>query len=81
MVAYTTTFESQLENSAPLVISFPGPLHEDGRIVNAPTLSGIDSKIPDIGAELSQRTGRPVHSLTTSRRPPCTLPETADGTG
>jgi C7-cyclitol 7-kinase len=61
--AYTTTSESLVEKSAPLVISFPGPLHEDGRIVNAPTLSGLDSKIPDIGAELSQRTGRVVHIL------------------
>jgi len=61
--AYTTASESLVEESAPLVISFPGPLHEDGRIVNAPTLSGLDSKIPDIGAELSQRTGRVVHIL------------------
>ncbi len=63
IVTYTTVSESLIEKSAPLVISFPGPLQEDGRIVNAPTLSGNDSKIPDIGAELSQRTGRVVHIL------------------
>jgi C7-cyclitol 7-kinase len=63
IVAYTTASESLVEKSAPLVISFPGPLHEDGKIVNAPTLSGVDSKIPDLGAELSQRTGRMVHIL------------------
>ena len=63
IVAYSITSESLVEKSAPLVISFPGPLHEDGRIVNAPTLSGLDSKIPDIGAELSERTGREVYIL------------------
>jgi glucokinase len=61
--AYTTAAGCLVEKSAPLVISFPGPLHEDGRIVNAPTLSGPEGNIPDIGAELSQRTGRVVHVL------------------
>jgi predicted NBD/HSP70 family sugar kinase len=61
--AYTTTSERLVGKSAPLVISFPGPLHNDGRIVNAPTLSGPSGKIPDIGAELSRRTGRAVHIL------------------
>jgi len=63
IAAYTTASEGLVEKSAPLVISFPGPLHEDGRIVNAPTLSGLESDIPDIGAKLSQRTGRVVHIL------------------
>jgi C7-cyclitol 7-kinase len=63
IAAYTTASEALVERSAPLVISFPGPLHEDGRIVNAPTLSGQDDKIPDLCAELSRRTGRGVHIL------------------
>jgi glucokinase len=38
-------------------------LQEDGTIVNAPTISGLTSEIPDIRAELSRRTGRVVHIL------------------
>jgi len=62
-VAYTKASEGLVEKSAPLVISFPGPLHEDGRIVNAPTVSGIDGKIPDISSSLFQSTGREVYVL------------------
>lgn len=60
---YTAASQHLVENTAPLVISFPGPLHEDGRIVNAPTVSGLDGNVPDIAAELSHRTGRAVHVL------------------
>jgi C7-cyclitol 7-kinase len=63
IAAYATRSNGFVEKSAPLVISFPGPLHEDGRIVNAPTVSGLDGTIPDLGADLSERTGRRVHIL------------------
>lgn len=63
ITAYTTASGGLVEKSAPVVISFPGPLHEDGRIVNAPTLSGIDNNIPDINIELSRRTDRIIHIL------------------
>lgn len=63
IAAYETRCDRLVEKTAPLVISFPGPMHEDGRIVNAPTVSGPDNKAPDLCAELSQRTGRVVHIL------------------
>jgi C7-cyclitol 7-kinase len=63
ITAFVTDYDRPVERSAPLVISFPGPLHDDGRIVNAPTVSGRDTKIPDIRAELSRRTGHAVHLL------------------
>ena len=61
--AYTTASEALVGKSAPLVISFPGPLYDDGRIVNAPTVTGKNSEIPDLCAELSKRTGRVVRIL------------------
>jgi len=48
---------------APLAVSFPGPLREDGQIVNAPTVAGIDERVPDVPGELSRRTGRDVYLL------------------
>ncbi len=61
--AYATSCDGLVEKTAPLVLSFPGPMHEDGRIVNAPTVSGSDNEVPDLGQELSRRTGRAVHIL------------------
>jgi predicted NBD/HSP70 family sugar kinase len=63
MVVCAKRLETRVEKTAPLVISFPGPLHEDGKIINAPTVSGIDDNIPDLRAELYSCTGRAVHIL------------------
>ena len=63
ITAYATTCNHLVEKAAPLVISFPGPIYENGRVVNAPTVSGPDNDVPDLGAELSKRTGRVVHIL------------------
>jgi len=63
ITTYAVDSRNLVEKSAPLVVSFPGPLHEDGRVVNAPTVSGTDGWIPDLRAELSERTGRAVHIL------------------
>lgn len=60
---YAATSSNVVGDAAPLAVSFPGPLHEDGRIVNAPTIAGIDERIPDVPAELSRRTGRHVYLL------------------
>ncbi len=49
--------------AAPLAVSFPGPLHADGRVVNAPTVAGGDERVPDVRAELSRRTGSDVYVL------------------
>lgn len=60
---YIKNANGQIEQSAPVVISFPGPLNDDGRIVNAPTVTGVDEVVPDIRSELSLRTGRNVYVL------------------
>jgi glucokinase len=60
---YASTSSSVVGTAAPLAISFPGPLHEDGRIVNAPTIAGRDEQVPDVPGELSRRTGRVVYLL------------------
>jgi glucokinase len=61
IVAYVSDSGKLVDCDAPLAISFPGPIHEDGRIVNAPTVTGLDTQVPDVRAELSRRTGRDVH--------------------
>jgi predicted NBD/HSP70 family sugar kinase len=63
IAAYAINCDRLVEKSAPLVISFPGPLHEDGTMVNAPTVSGLDSKLPDLREELTRKSGRRVHIL------------------
>jgi predicted NBD/HSP70 family sugar kinase len=63
IVGYVSNSASLVESVAPLAISFPGPLHEDGRIVNAPTVTGLDEKVPDILGELARRTSREVYLL------------------
>jgi C7-cyclitol 7-kinase len=63
VVSYVTSSQPLVERGAPLAFSFPGPLREDGSIVNAPTVSGLDEHVPDIRAELSRRTGRDVYLL------------------
>lgn len=48
---------------SPIVVSFPGPIDEAGRILQAPTLTGGDAQIPNIQAELESLSNRPVHLL------------------
>jgi C7-cyclitol 7-kinase len=63
IVSYVTSSQPLVERDAPLAFSFPGPLREDGSIVNAPTVSGLDGHVPNIRAELARRTGRDVYLL------------------
>jgi C7-cyclitol 7-kinase len=63
IVSYAANSANLVAEGAPLAISFPGPLQEDGSIVNAPTVTGSDEQVPDIRAELSRRTGRDVYLL------------------
>lgn len=60
---YATSSSKVVEAAAPLAVSFPGPVREDGRIVNAPTVAGVDERVPDVPGELSRRTGRHVYLL------------------
>jgi C7-cyclitol 7-kinase len=63
IAGYAARSSHLVARTAPVVISFPGPLQEDGSIVNAPTISGKAGKIPGFVHELSARTGRVVHLL------------------
>src|SRR5258708_10804730 len=40
VVSYVSNSANLVESVAPLAMSFPGPLNQDGRIVNAPTVTG-----------------------------------------
>ena len=63
IAGYVASSQALVEANAPVALSFPGPLHEDGRIVNAPTVTGLDEQVPDIRSELARRTGRNVYLL------------------
>src|SRR6185436_5178187 len=49
--------------SSPLVIAFPGPVTASGRVLSAPSLTGMRGCPYELGAELAQRTGRRIHLL------------------
>jgi len=49
--------------AAPVVVSFPGPVLNGRRILDAPTVAGPSCKLPDLRAVLAERTGRDVHIL------------------
>jgi C7-cyclitol 7-kinase len=67
VISSIVTFESSVKcnipSDAPIVVSFPGPIAHPSRILSAPTLVGEGNSIPDLGSELSELTGRPVHLL------------------
>jgi len=52
-----------LPSNAPIVIAFPGPIGPTGQVLDAPTLVGPGGAMPDLPADLSARTGRPVRLL------------------
>ncbi|MDA2933163.1 ROK family protein [Acidobacteria bacterium AH-259-D05] len=49
--------------NAPIILSFPGPVAEHSRILNAPTVVGKTTNIPDLQKDLSRETGRKVYIL------------------
>jgi C7-cyclitol 7-kinase len=63
MTAFAAEHAGELEPTDPVVISFPGPIDQNGRTVNAPTLFGDTGPIPDVRAELERAMGRPVRVL------------------
>ena len=48
---------------APIIVSFPGPIQNRRQILSAPTFLGEDTAIPDLVADLEERTGRRVYIL------------------
>ena len=67
VVAAVAEFNQEVRDAvpaaAPLVISFPGPVLEGRRILDAPTVAGRASDQPDLRALLETRTSRAVHIL------------------
>jgi glucokinase len=49
--------------AAPIVVSFPGPVLNRSRIVDAPTVAGASSAFPDLQSILEKRTRRHVFVL------------------
>jgi predicted NBD/HSP70 family sugar kinase len=45
---------------SPIVVSFPGPIDRQGRILQAPTLTGADADITDFRQELQRAFDRPA---------------------
>src|SRR5262249_13443251 len=53
-----------LPDAAPVVISFPGPVINGSRLVDAPTIVGPSSSaLPDLQSIVAERTGRTVYVL------------------
>jgi C7-cyclitol 7-kinase len=48
---------------APIIVSFPGPIRDNRRILSAPTFLGENTIIPDLVGELQERTGRRAYIL------------------
>jgi predicted NBD/HSP70 family sugar kinase len=63
IVRFESSVKSDIPSDAPIVLSFPGPIAHPSRILSAPTLVGEGTSIPDLGSELTEVTGRPVHFL------------------
>jgi predicted NBD/HSP70 family sugar kinase len=60
---FAVSVESLVPRHAPLVFSFPGPVLEGWRILDAPTVGRPAAAIPNLRDILSKRTGRDVHIL------------------
>jgi predicted NBD/HSP70 family sugar kinase len=63
MTAFAQAHAGELDAADPVVVSFPGPVDQNGRTVNAPTLFGDSGPIPDVRTELERALGRPVRVL------------------
>jgi predicted NBD/HSP70 family sugar kinase len=63
MSEYEAAHAARLTTEAPIVVAFPGPVADRSRILQAPTVIGSSSTIPDIKRELEERTGRVVHLI------------------
>jgi predicted NBD/HSP70 family sugar kinase len=52
-----------LEPRDPIVVSFPGPVADRRKILQAPTLVGGSTDIPDMAAELERESRRPIYLI------------------
>jgi glucokinase len=63
MLDYEHESRDLLHSSDPIVIAFPGPVTEHGRILQAPTVAGKSLNVRNIPAEVERFTGRRVYLL------------------
>jgi predicted NBD/HSP70 family sugar kinase len=63
IVEFAAGMRQQISDAAPVVISFPGPVVHGSRLVNAPTVAGASSALPDLQSIIAGRTGRTVYVL------------------
>ena len=63
IAGYELSVRKIIPREAPLIISFPGPVAYPSRILNAPTLVGNDTALPDLRLELSNVTGRRTYLI------------------
>jgi predicted NBD/HSP70 family sugar kinase len=61
--AYEAAHAEYLTPETPIVFSFPGPVAERRRILQAPTVIGRSTQVRDVAGELEERTGRAVHLI------------------
>jgi len=60
---YTSSVAKLISSNAPIIVSFPGPIENQRRILQAPTFLGATGKIPDLVGDLEKRTGRQTYVL------------------
>jgi len=60
---YTLSVSQSVPLEAPIVISFPGPIDKQHKILGAPTFLGQADTVPDLADSLQQRTGRKTYVL------------------
>lgn len=63
IVLYEKSVRPWMSPRDPIVFSFPGPIQDRRKILNAPTVFGVGNNVPDLVSELRERTGRTVHLL------------------
>jgi predicted NBD/HSP70 family sugar kinase len=63
IAGYEGSFGKTIPREAPLIISFPGPVAYPSRILNAPTLVGSDTALPDLRSEIANLTGRRTYLI------------------
>src|SRR5260221_3074232 len=63
IAAYEALAGARVPPGAPIVVSFPGPVADRGRTLDAPTVFGRAGRPPDFAADLRRRTRRDVFVL------------------
>jgi glucokinase len=63
IIAYASEHAADVSSSAPVVLSFPGPVTAGGRALQAPTVAGGSAAVFDLASAVRQETGRRVFLL------------------